>query len=70
MKMIAESEKLKPRRFIIKHDEAAGFYLYVFENNRCIRDHLQDTLELAIEVAFEDYQVPKDLWKIVEDANQ
>ena len=66
MKLFAEPENLKPRRFVIKQDEAVGFYLYVYENERCIRDHLQDTLELAIEAAFEDYGVPTQSWKEID----
>ena len=66
MKMIAEPTNLKPRHFIIKHDELAGFYLYVYENERCVRDHLQDTLDLAIELALKDYLVPKESWKRVD----
>jgi hypothetical protein len=63
MKLIANPENLKPLRFVIERDEAAGFYLYVYEDDRCIRDDLQDTLEMAMLVALEDYQVPKESWK-------
>ncbi len=67
MKWCVESEALMPRNFEIKHDPLVGFYLYVFENGKCIRDHLQDTLEIAIESAFEDYDVPKDAWRKAEE---
>jgi hypothetical protein len=63
MKYFAEPENLKPRRFVIEHDEKVGFYLYVYEKDRCIRDYLQDTLELAIDMALENFQVPKDSWR-------
>jgi hypothetical protein len=66
MKMIAAPTNLKPRHFIIKHDDLVGFYLYVYENGRCVRDHLQDTLDLAIELALKDYLVPKESWKRVD----
>ena len=36
---------------------------YVFEGNKCIYDHLQDTFEIAVENAREDYGVPKNAWK-------
>ena len=65
MKWRADSEFLKPRHYEIKHDPLVGFYLYVFEGDRCVRDHLQDTLEIAIESALEDYGVPKDAWRKV-----
>ncbi len=66
MKWRANSESLKPRRYEIKHDPSAGFYLYVFEGDKCISDHLQDTLEIAMECAWEDYGVPKNVWEKVE----
>jgi hypothetical protein len=50
------------RRFVIEEDEAAGFYIYIFEGERCIRDYLQDTLEIAKECAREDFGVPEDAW--------
>ncbi|HBM90641.1 MAG TPA: hypothetical protein DD400_02005 [Rhodospirillaceae bacterium] len=43
-----------------------GYYLYVWENNRCTYDYLQDTLEIAIEQAEEDFGVPKNAWTKVE----
>ena len=67
MKWRAASESLKPRHYEIKHDPLVGFYLYVFEGDKCVRDHLQDTLEIAIESASGDYGVPKDAWKKVEE---
>jgi hypothetical protein len=63
MKYIAEPKNLKSRYFIIKHDPSVGFYLYVYENGQCIRDYLQDTLILAKDMAFEDFQVPHEAWK-------
>ena len=55
------------RSYEIKKDLLAGFYFYVFEDNKCIRDHLQDTFEIAIECAWEDYGVPMDAWEKVDD---
>jgi hypothetical protein len=63
MKWRADSEKLRPRHFEIKKDSPVGFYLYVFEEDECVRDHLQDTLEIAMESAFVDYGVPKNAWR-------
>ncbi len=56
----------KHRYYEIKHDPSVGFYLYVFENGKCICDYLQDTLELAMECAWEDFGVPKNAWEKVE----
>jgi hypothetical protein len=64
MKWRAEPEFLKPRSFEIRRDPSVGYYLYVFEEGRCIRDHLQDTFEIAVESALEDYDVPKDAWRL------
>lgn len=63
----ANPKTLEPRVFEIKHDPLVGFYLYVFEGGKCIRDHLQDTFEIAVESAMEDYDVPKDSWRKVEE---
>ena len=66
MKWRANPDFLTPRHFEIKHDPLAGFYLYVYDGERCVRDDLQDSLEIAIECALEDYNVPKDAWIKVE----
>ena len=67
MKWSAEPKFLKPRHFEIKEDPIAGFYLYVFDGNKCVYDHLQDTFEIALENAWEDYGVPKNAWRKKED---
>lgn len=67
MKWLANFESLNHRHYEIQHDPSAGFYLYVFEENRCIYDQLQDTLEIAMECAWEDYGVPKYAWIKVDD---
>lgn len=63
MKWRANYGSLKSRHYEIKQDPYVGFYLYVFEDNKCIRDYLQDTLDIAMECAFEDYGVPKNAWE-------
>jgi hypothetical protein len=67
MKWIANSNYIKSRRYEIKHDPLAGFYLYIFEDGKCICDYLQDTLEIAMESAQEDYGVPRNVWKKIEE---
>lgn len=57
------STPIESKHFEIEHDIGVGFYLYVFENNRCISDFLQDSLELAKEYAWEKFEVPKNSWK-------
>ena len=66
MKWQANPKTLEPRSFEIKHDPVVGFYLYVFERGKCIRDPLQDTFEIAVESALEDYDVSEDAWSKVE----
>jgi hypothetical protein len=63
MKWKAKPDSIKNRRYEIKYDPSEGFYFYVFENSKCIHDYLQDTLELAIECACEDFGVPKEAWE-------
>jgi len=63
----ANIKSVNNRFYKIKHDQFAGFYLYVFEDNRCIHDYLQDTLEMTIECAWEDYGVPKNAWNLIEE---
>jgi len=63
----AKTPSLIPMSYEIKYDPAAGFYFYVFKNNLCIKDYLQDTLDIAIEMAWEDFGVPKNVWKKVKD---
>jgi hypothetical protein len=69
MKWRAESNGLKQRSYEIKHSPPVGYYLYVFEGDACVRDELQDSLEMAIQSALDDYQVPMDAWKPVDHSN-
>jgi len=44
-----------------------GVYLYVYENERCVFDYLQDNIEICKKFAFEEFNVPIDSWKLKED---
>jgi hypothetical protein len=44
-----------------------GFYFFVYENGKCIRDHLQDTLEKAKSFAQRYFNVPESAWKKVDE---
>lgn len=66
MRWRANYESHENRHYEIRYDPFAGFYLYVYQKDKCIYDHLQDTLEIASESAWEDYGVPKNSWKQVE----
>jgi hypothetical protein len=50
------------RRFTIEQDSSAGFYLYVFDGQRCTHDYLQDTLDHAKKFALDEFGVPYDAW--------
>mgnify|MGYP006928181058 CR=1 FL=1 len=57
------------KRFEIVQDEPdVGVYLYVYDNDQCVRDLLQNDTETCIEIAFEEYGIPKDGWQQVPDA--
>ena len=66
MKWSAVNTQDSSRTFEIKHDSLVGYYLYVFENGKCINDHLQDSLKDAFEFAERDYMLPKSFWKKID----
>ena len=43
-----------------------GVYLYVYENEHCIKDYLQNDIETCKALALEEYNVPINSW-ILED---
>ncbi len=75
MKWIAHFDHPQGWRFEIERQklqnltlgvEMDGFYFYVYDQNGFdTHDYLQDTLEIAMEQAFEDFGVPLDAWKRV-----
>ena len=67
MKWNASSSISKNLLFEIDCDELVGFYLYIFDNNKCTHDYLQDTLEIAKEFAWKKYGIPKNDWMKVDD---
>ena len=60
MKWVAEMDG---RRFVIENAEAVGFYLFVWDHERCIADHLQDSLAMAVAQAQDEYGVPSETWR-------
>ncbi len=42
--------------------EGTGYYLYVYDGDRCTHDYLQDTLALAQDDALEMFGVPLESW--------
>ncbi|MDR1054432.1 MAG: hypothetical protein LBL90_01055 [Prevotellaceae bacterium] len=56
------------RIFKIEEDYLeVGAYLYVYENERCIYDYLQDDIEMCKEFAFEEFNVPMNSWILKEN---
>ncbi len=51
------------RLYEIKYFPALGYYLYVFEGDVRIYDYFYDTWEAAIDYAWEEFGVSKELWK-------
>ncbi len=39
-----------------------GAYLFVYENDVCVRDDLQNTIKDCMEIALEMFDVPLDAW--------
>ena len=51
------------RTFRIEPDlPEVGFYLLVFEGDRCVEDHLQDDVDMCMRAAEQDFGVPRDAW--------
>lgn len=51
------------RRFIIEYDERVGYYLFVFEEESCVRDELQDSFEHALAAAERRFGVARESWR-------
>lgn len=47
----------------IEFDEAAGWYLYLTLPSGETRDYLQDTLEITIQQAEEEFGIPSTAWE-------
>jgi hypothetical protein len=75
MEWIAEITHPRPRQFkIIKElltsltigvPDRYSYYFFVYENGLDTHDYLQDTLEIAMEQAFEQFDVPYEAWRKV-----
>lgn len=54
---------VKGKRFQIEEDNPdVGVYLYVYENGKCVADYLQDSIQMCMDFALEEYSVSLDLW--------
>ena len=51
-------------KFRIEEDvREIGWYLYVYKDDKCIFDYLQNTLEICKSQAYEEFCVPLDSWE-------
>lgn len=49
--------------FILEQDlPHIGWYIYVYDGKKCIYDNLQDNRDIAIDVLFQEFNCPRDLW--------
>lgn len=72
MKWIAEVKEPRSLYCVIQDkgtpENPGLFYLYIYENGRCIWDDLQDSLEITQNISFRDFGVPKNAWVRVKKA--
>jgi hypothetical protein len=68
MKWIARLPSEPTHRFVIEADTAVGFYLYIFDAEKCTHDYLQDTFDAAVRQAEDDYGVPPSEWHQISDS--
>ncbi len=48
---------------IEENNPDVGVYLYVFENDNCIKDYLQNDIKTCMEIGLEKYGIPLNGWK-------
>lgn len=62
MKLFSENTNYN---FVIENDDPEiGFYLYVYKNDKCIADYLQDSLENIKTLALDEFSIPIESWHI------
>lgn len=69
-KLIAYTKDTPPVLVEIVKDIFVGYYIYVIPPRGSKiepQDHLQDTLEMALEFAEEEFSIKRDEWKEVSD---
>lgn len=60
---------VKKENFIFKIEEdypEVGAYFYVFQDNNCVFDSLQENYSQCIELALELYNIPKEEWVLID----
>ena len=57
------AQKDQLRFEIVEDNPDVGFYLYVYDGDKCIADHLQNDEATCEQVAFEEYGVELSCWR-------
>jgi hypothetical protein len=57
------TSQTEEQTFQIEEDIGIGFYLYVYESGKCVKDYLQDSFDFAVEQAQEEFGVEAQSWK-------
>jgi hypothetical protein len=63
MRLIAENNNPQPLCFVIQYDKRVGYYLYLYTNNFCVYDDLQDTFERVVSIAHEKFGISPRSWQ-------
>ena len=64
---VKRTEYKRLRLEIVEDHPDVGFYLNLYDGNRCIADHLQNDEEACKRFAYEEYGVEPTLWQDVPD---
>ncbi len=48
---------------IVEANPVVGANLYVYRDGNCIYDYLQNDINMCVRFAFEDFDVPEDIWR-------
>lgn len=67
MKWIVSEETNEIKSGLIEWDQDVGYYLYVVKKDGSNFDYLQDDFETAINQAQNQFGIPQNGWKKVED---
>jgi len=55
------------KSFVIEEDNPkVGVYLYIYQEGKCIKDFLQNDIEICKQIALRDYGVPFNAWILQE----
>ena len=44
-----------------------GAYLYIVQNGECIKDYLQNSIDICKTIALDEYGVSLDSWRLIKE---